>query len=60
MLNTLRSQKALIAENIKARGAANGVRTGTPDGLIRGLERKLLSFEGQIELQAERLEGGGE
>ena len=55
MLNTLRSQKALIAENIKGEEQRTGSERERLTALIRGLEAEMSQLQGQIELQTERL-----
>ena len=55
MLNTLRSQMALIAENIKGEEQRTGSERERLTALIRGLGAEIVQLEGQIELQTERL-----
>jgi membrane fusion protein len=55
MLNTLRSQMALIAENIKGEEQRTGSERERLTALIRGLGAEIAQLEGQIELQTERL-----
>jgi membrane fusion protein len=55
MLNTLRSQKALIAENIKGEEQRTGSERERLTALVRGLETEILQLQGQIQLQTERL-----
>ena len=55
MLNTLRSQKALIAENIKGEEQRTGSERERLTALIRGLGAEMSQLQGQIELQTERL-----
>jgi membrane fusion protein len=55
MLNTLRSQKGLIAENIKGEEQRTGSERERLTALVRGIEAEIFQLEGQIELQTERL-----
>src|SRR5215217_2045464 len=55
MLNTLRSQKALIAENIKGEEQRTGSERDRLTALVRGLESEIAQLQGQIQLQTERL-----
>src|SRR5215208_3579615 len=55
MLNTLGSQKALIAENIKGEEQRTGSERERLTALVRGLEAEISQLQGQIELQTERL-----
>ena len=55
MLNTLRSQKALIAENIKGEEQRTGSERERLTALVRGLEAEISQLQDQIELQTERL-----
>src|SRR4051794_27491131 len=55
MLNTLRSQKALIAENIKGEEQRTGSERERLTALVRGLEMEISQLQGQIQLQTERL-----
>jgi len=55
MLNTLRSQKALLAENIKAEEQRAGSERERLITLVRGLETEISQLQGQIQLQTERL-----
>jgi len=55
MLNTLRSQKALIAENIKGEEQRTGSERDRLTALVRGLESEISQLQGQIQLQTERL-----
>src|SRR5215218_1163000 len=55
MLNTLRSQKALIAENIKGEEQRTGSERDRLTALVRGFEAEISQLQGQIELQTERL-----
>src|SRR4051794_24738430 len=55
MLNTLRSQKALIAENIKGEEQRAGSERERLAALVRGLETEISQLQGQIQLQLERL-----
>src|SRR5215218_4411803 len=55
MLNTLRSQKALIAENIKGEEQRTGSERERLTALIRGLETEISQLQGQIQIQTERL-----
>ncbi len=55
MLNTLRSQMALIAENIKGEEQRTGSERERLTALIRGFGAEIAQLEGQIELQTERL-----
>jgi membrane fusion protein len=55
MLNTLQSQKALIAENIKGEEQRTGSERERLTALVRGLETEISQLQGQIQLQSERL-----
>ena len=55
MLNTLRSQKALIAQNIKGEEQRTGSERERLTALLRGLDAEMSQLQGQIELQTERL-----
>jgi len=55
MLNTLRSQKALLAENIKGEEQRAGSERERLTTLVRGLETEISQLQGQIQLQTERL-----
>src|SRR5215204_5465400 len=55
MLNTLRSQMALIAENIKGEEQRTGSERERLTALIRGIEAEMFQLQGQIEIQTERL-----
>jgi membrane fusion protein len=55
MLNTLRSQKALIADNIKGEEQRTGSERERLTALVHGLEAEMSQLQGQIELQTERL-----
>ena len=55
MLNTLRSQKAFIAENINREEERTGSERERLRGLVRGLGAEISELQSQIELQTERL-----
>ena len=55
MLNTLRSQKAFIAENINREEERTGSERERLWGLVRGLGAEISELQSQIELQTERL-----
>jgi len=55
MLDTLRSQKALIAQNIKGEEQRTGSERERLTALLRGLDAEMSQLQGQIELQTERL-----
>ncbi|MET0657981.1 MAG: HlyD family efflux transporter periplasmic adaptor subunit [Steroidobacteraceae bacterium] len=55
MLNTLRSQKALIAGNIIGEEERTGSERERLAALVRGLGAEISQLQGQIELQTERL-----
>ena len=55
MLNTLRSQKAFIAENINREEERTGSERERLRALVRGLGAEISELQGQIELQTERL-----
>jgi membrane fusion protein len=55
MLNTLRSQKALIAENINGEEQRTVSERERLTALVRGLGAEISQLQGQIELQTERL-----
>src|SRR3954452_16420127 len=55
ILNTLRSQKALIAENIKGEEQRTGSERDRLTALVSGLETEISQLQGQIQLQTERL-----
>ena len=55
MLNTLRSQKAFIAENINREEERTGSERERLRALVRGLGAEISELQSQIELQTERL-----
>jgi membrane fusion protein len=55
MLDTLRSQKALIAENINREEERTGSERERLTALVRGLGAEISQLQRQIELQTERL-----
>jgi len=55
MLNTLRSQKALVAENIKGEEQRTESERERLTALMRGVEAENSQLQGQIEIQTERL-----
>ena len=55
MLDTLRSQKQLLAQNIKAEEQRAGSERERLTALVRGLETEISQLHSQLQLQAERL-----
>src|SRR5262249_11125084 len=55
MLNTLRSQKALIADNINREEERTGSERERLSSLVRGLGEEIRQLHSQIELQSARL-----